>query len=94
MSSPARMATFTSTGWVTSLKVVTRPRDVLMGHNPRNQSLWPGVKFVSGVYPGRRFHRLTGRRLIVPYEGAVSVHGDYGVEDRKRSLPVQIIQDV
>ena len=25
---------FTSTGWITSLKVVTRPRDVLMGHNP------------------------------------------------------------
>ena len=34
MSSPARTATFTSTGWITSLKVVTRPRDVLMGHNP------------------------------------------------------------
>ena len=33
-------ATFTSTGWITSLKVVTRPRDVLMGHNPRNQWLW------------------------------------------------------
>ena len=44
------------------LKVVTRPRDVLMGHNPRNQC---ELEFVSGVYPGRRFHRLTGRRIFV-----------------------------
>src|SRR5208337_3204253 len=51
--------------WITSLKVVTRPRDVLMGHNLQNEWLRQSVEFAGGVYPGRRFHRLTGRRIFV-----------------------------
>ena len=59
-----------------------------MGRNLGNEWLWQSVDFVSAVYPGRRFHRLTGRRLIVPYENTVSVHGGYGVEDLTRTLLV------
>ena len=40
----------------------SRPRDVLIGRNLGTKWLPQSVAFVSGVYPGRRFRRLTGRR--------------------------------
>ncbi len=82
-------ATFT-TGWITSLKVVTRPRDVLMGHNPRNQWLWRGVEFVSGVYPGRRFRRLTGRRLTFRCAELVSADRAHALQDRERNRIIAV----
>ena len=41
------------------------PTPVLMGHNLQNEWLRQSVEFAGGVYPGRRFHRLTGRRIFV-----------------------------
>jgi hypothetical protein len=35
------------------------------GPQPENSMALAGVEFVSGVYPGRRFHRLTGHRIFV-----------------------------
>ncbi len=77
-------------GMVTSLKVVTRPRDVLMGHNPRNQWLWRGVEFVSGVYPGRRFRRLTGRRLTFRCAELVSADRAHALQDRERNRIIAV----
>jgi hypothetical protein len=64
------------------------------GPQPEKSMALAGVEFVSGVYPGRRFRRLIGRRLT-------SRHGELMCADRARmpqnregSLAVQVIQDI